>query len=78
MTGFNPSTADKPRRMLRAWIVGAALAAGLAAAAACNRPANLDLKLSLRTEDNFFRLEMASGTTSLPLGTVREDDVHVR
>lgn len=77
MTGHHPSTADRPRSIARSWIVGAMLAATLLAVVACGGPEKLDLSLSLRTEHNFFRVDVASGTTSAS-PKVAGSGLHVR
>lgn len=76
MTGKYP-TAFHPSYLRRSSIAGALLAAVLATAAVCARPANLDLSLNRPTEHGVFRIRIASGTSPIPLSRVHPWSVHV-
>jgi hypothetical protein len=65
------------RPLRRCRFATAILIATLIDSVVCARPANLDLLLQRRTDHDAFHVDLASGTTPVPLSKVHQWSVHV-
>jgi hypothetical protein len=76
MAAFIFTASGQAHGFKRSLVAGALLAAALTGAA-CARPASLDLSLNRPTEHDLFRVQLASGSSPIPLSRIHQFSLHV-